>query len=429
MPDLSELAVDAWEGAAPPCQYKDKSPQASSAAASRWRKRPLPGSWPSGQDVIEIVLPRHVRACVHSPDRRERWAVWTWTRSNPAVQQRSLYQCNSWRCPVCARHEAAVTFARIKEATSRPEFDPTGWCYFVLTLDRNGYYSGEPWPDVTTAYRALGKMSERFIKRLRRMHPEIASNWVAVVEAHRSGWPHLNLMCYCPELASELRAERSARRRSGASKRDAILIGGALRDHAVESGWGEQSTAEGARSVNALAGYIVKLAGQHDASVGEVAKITQAPTAAPERFRRLRPGKYFLPARRKNPNTTGCLVRRRRAAEGDWQISSVNASSDPEQAEHIEFAIAAEQNAIEAEETELSRGETPRRMRLAVGGKLTEPRDDVSDNQCRGDPWVSVNSQNGQTCTASSNGQGQRRSRDHTAAGAAKRWRGPPAPA
>ncbi len=39
----------------------------------------------------------------------------------------------------------------------------------------------------------------------------LGNRWVSVVEAHRSGWPHVNLYVWCPELAAELRREHAAR--------------------------------------------------------------------------------------------------------------------------------------------------------------------------------------------------------------------------
>jgi hypothetical protein len=364
--------------------------------------------------VIAPVIPRHVAACQHSPVELERWFVWTWQRDGGAVQARIPYSCNSWRCDVCRRHEAAVTFARIKEA-SQP-LDPSGWCFLVLTLDRDGYYGGAPWADVTAAYKKLGKMTRATLKRIgTAWGPEtklersgrskklrtvraLGNRWVSVVEAHRSGWPHVNLMVWCPELAAELRAERDERledpeladavelardawrRKEPVTKavrdvaRRATLVGGELRELIEASGWGRQSTAEAARSADAIAGYLMKLAGQHDASVGELAKITQAPLNAPERFRRLRAGKGFLPKRRVNPNVTGCLVRRRRSREGDWEIEPINPPKDLTQLEQIGKARRAELALIDEEERILSRnkGKLPAMppVRRAVGGQL-----------------------------------------------------------
>jgi hypothetical protein len=100
---------------------------------------------------------------------------------------RTVYRCSSWRhAGDCARHEAAVTFARIKEAVAN--YAPGGWVLMVLTLDRDGYYSGSAWHDEQVAYRELSRMSRNFLARVRREYEgEPASAWAAVVEAHRPG--------------------------------------------------------------------------------------------------------------------------------------------------------------------------------------------------------------------------------------------------
>ena len=325
------------------------------------------------QSGPQAVLPRHVLACQHSHHPYERWAVWTWKRSAPEVQTRVPYSCGSWRCPVCCRHEAAVTFARIQEATARPDYAADGWVFCVLTIDRNGYYGGRLWFDVNEAYRSLGGMMERLLKRLRRAWGEPLRAWCAVVEAHRSGWPHVNLMLYAPELAAHLRSAKQAHLAAGATERESTLLEGDLLEHAEACGWGRQSTAEAARDKNAIAGYIVKLAGQHEASAGELAKITQAPTNAPERFRRLRSAKGFLPPRRTNPEITGALVRRRRSTEGDWQVLRVNPPHDVAQSEPTERAVKAELALIDEEEGILSRSRALPAMpplRVAVGGQV-----------------------------------------------------------
>lgn len=260
------------------------------------------------------VLPKHVRNCNGGAGARG-WWLYTWKRVDPAKKQRAPYNCQSWRCPHCARYEASVTFARIKQA-----FDPLsdgGAVFIVLTLDREGYYSreGGRWRNVTDAFRDLGRMSEKFLKRLRRFHKRMGwapfgSKWVATVEAHRTGWPHMNLVIHSPELAEYLENDRQARERRGLSARDQVLVKDELRACVIGAGWGPQSTAERGRSKDALAGYITKLAGLAGSTAGEVAKITQAPMLAPERFRRLRSGKNFLPPRIVDPEVTGTLVRR-----------------------------------------------------------------------------------------------------------------------
>lgn len=380
----------------------------------------------------EAVLPRHVRACQHSTDFRERWAIWTWKRDGGPVQTRVPYNCNSWRCEVCRRHEAAVTFARIKQAVERRgadgelEADPRGWCFLVLTLDRDGYFSGKPWFDINAAYAALGKMSRKVLQRIgREWGPEtrlersgrsrelrtvrvLGNRWFSVVEAHRSGWPHLNLVLWCPELAALLRREQADRleddelanavalARDAWKRREAIpadvrelarqatVASGDVLRVLEASGWGRQSTAEAARDIEAVIGYGVKLAGLHDASVGELAKVTQCPLNAPERFRRLRAGKGFLPPREKDETVTGCMMRRRRSREGDWELQAINAPKDERQHPQIERARAAELQLIDEEERLLSRGKgrlpAMPPLRRALGGKL-EPHRETSERR------------------------------------------------
>jgi hypothetical protein len=325
-----------------------------------------------------------------------------------------------------------VLFARLKQATT--ELDPRGWCLLVLTLDRDGHYSGKPWRSTDEAYAELGALTRASLARIgRTWGPEtrlersgrskrmrtvrhVGNRWAAVVEAHRSGWPHVNLMVWCPELAEELRRERAERledpeladavelaRECWKTKqpvphavrelaRKATRIGGLLgelitRETRSGKGWGPESSAEAARDINAVCGYAVKLAGLHESSVGELAKVTQVPLNAKERFRRFRSGKGFLPPRISNPDVTGCLVRRRRAgfnarelwrgSDADWEIYAMNASNDPAQAEPIESARRAELALIDEEEAILSRrrGKLPAMppTRYAFGGVLEGP--------------------------------------------------------
>lgn len=314
------------------------------------RPRPLPDAISGGyaRDArpvkAEPVLPAHVKACIgHS------WGIWTWDPNRPGVLlTRRVYRCGSWRHEgPCARHEAAVTFARIREAVLRDEHAADGWVWMVLTLDRDGYYSDRPWVSTTDAYRELSTMSRKFLKRMRRAYGgEPASSWIAVVEQHRTGWPHVNLMVYAPELARELRSEKEAYLATGSTEREATLLHGALREHAENTGWGRQSIADAVKDREALASYLVKL-------VGEVAKVTQSPVCAPVRFRRLRSGKGFLPPRHKSKHT-GVLLRRRPSLEGDAEICKVNPPQDPAQAEAVQAAIAAEWQLIREEQDLLS---------------------------------------------------------------------------
>lgn len=268
------------------------------------------------------------------------WWIYTWKRDTPGKKTRRPYHCCSWRCRTvdpttgrsCARFDASVAFARIKEAfTPLPH---TGVVFMVLTLDREGFYSGRRrWSSPQAAYRELSTMTRKFLKRVNRMcesrgWERVGSRWVGVVEAHRTGWPHMNLMFYCPQLAAELQQDFDARHaglvaggmNEKQATRHARLLSGELLHHATATNWGVESTAERARSNDALAGYFTKLAGEGGRVTGELAKLTQAPLNAPVRFRRLRAGKGFLPPRRRNPEVTGTLVRRQREHDGTYTV-------------------------------------------------------------------------------------------------------------
>jgi hypothetical protein len=217
-----------------------------------------------------------------------------------------------------------MDFARIKAALENE--DPRSVSYFVLTLDPSRYRGvvsrWELWAE-------LGRMCSIFLKRLKRQAERdggdpIGSRWVCVVEQHRNGWPHLNLVCVSRWLADRVRSVRSVHREIGVPENEVALVGGDVARHAIASGFGQRSTVEPARSLGAVAGYLVKLAGLCESkaehwgdpeqavsakAVAEVAKLTQAPTRAPKGFRRLRSGIRFLPPRTKGSGQwTGALA-------------------------------------------------------------------------------------------------------------------------
>ena len=267
-------------------------------------------------------LPFHVKHC-HETGSRD-WWIHTVNKNAPeGTVTRVPYRCNSWRCPVCRHHESHVMFARIAKASAN--LSPDGWCFFVLTLDRNGTYSGEKkWENAQEAYRDLSRLRAAFFQNLRRFQkrmgwPKVLNQWVGTTEAHKAktgGWPHLNLMIHSPMLAEYLRAERAERERQGLAGRDLIQCTGELLAVVENAGWGIMSTAESARDGQAVAGYITKIAGKSDQTTGEITKLTQLPMNMPFRFRRLASGKSFLPPRAKNPDVTGALVRRQRQGIG-----------------------------------------------------------------------------------------------------------------
>lgn len=265
--------------------------------------------------------PRYVRACVNSPWPDAPQWLRMWKRgSSPETGTSRPHRCGSWRCPGCQGYRAAVDFARIRDALA--DVNPRDLCFMVLTLDRNGTYTGDGWADPWSAYASISDLTRRFIARLRYRFPDIENRWVAVVESHRSGWPHLNIVVASSRLARELRRSFAERAAHDLSHRECILLGGELLACATASGWGVQSTAEAARNVKhargSIAGYMVKLARgdggktrrKAHAVVGELRKMTQVPDVAPTGFRRIRSGVGFLPPRRRSPEWTGALLAR-----------------------------------------------------------------------------------------------------------------------
>jgi hypothetical protein len=296
------------------------------------------------------------------------------------------------------------TYARLKAACTQPDpddntrplLDPRGFVFLVLTLDRQGTRSGRPWRDIDEAWGELGKMSTAVLKKIgatwgpdtrlqgkkrKRSVRTLGNRWVATVEAHRTGWPHLNLIVWCPELAEHLEDDRAGRledpeladavAEAQALWRDrkpvpaelrerarrAVVARGALLDIITDAGWGYQSTAERARNLEAVLAYGVKVAGLHESSMGELAKVTQCPLNAPSRFRRLRSGKGFLPPVLSNPEVTGCLLRRRMEC-GQWKIQEVNPPQDETQIPALRMAVKAEL-ALIREETSRARRKLP----------------------------------------------------------------------
>ncbi|MCP4243054.1 MAG: hypothetical protein GY772_21075 [bacterium] len=242
--------------------------------------------------------------------------LWTWEPGNLAGAKRMVATCGSWRCEGCRRRRASIDYARIVEALE--PHDPKDVIFAVLTLDRNGRYSGKEWSDPEAAYRELSRMTRNWMSRLnywlaKNKMETVGSRWVATVEAHRRGWPHLNVVMVAPQLAQRLGELRDERAQAGLSGREQTLVEGDLQEMVTGTGWGVQSTMEQARSKEALAGYVIKVAGEADKSygalAGEVSKMTQVPENAPKGMRRLRSGKGFLPPRRVSGRTGVCLER------------------------------------------------------------------------------------------------------------------------
>lgn len=306
----------------------------------------------SPRGPISITMPRYVRAC-----RRNEWRLHLWDPTVVGTGDVKMvpYKCHSWRCPgECRSWRAKFDMRRILDALR--DFEPTDVCFFVLTLDRNGTMGGRPWSSRYEAFKGLGRCARILLKRLNRAlllaqieydaaaailqkqaeregwtaehyrsmldrklgpYPSVIGNaWVGTAEQHRSGWPHYNLIVVSPYLAHRLGNNYDELKGAGLPHHTAILLQGELKRHVVESGFGERSSGEMARSPGDVAYYIVKAASAMEDAIPEevahvlpkeVAKMSQVPEAAPHGFRRIRSGIRFLPPKKKS-KYTGILL-------------------------------------------------------------------------------------------------------------------------
>ena len=330
-------------------------------------------------------LPKRApRSCHHCYELGARdWWIWVWKGGQSGALTRVPYRCGSIRCPVCRHHESHTTFSRIESAFKRREqlsasgapmqLDAHYWCMFVLTIDRNGRYSGKPWRSQDEAFRGLQRLGQSFMQGLRRwfkrqgwsdLRAGDVCPWVSTTEAHRTGWPHVNYLIWHPELAGWLHRQSLDCEREGIVGREAILVQRGLEKVVTGAGWGVQSTAEVARDASTVASYVVKLAGQVDGVIGEVAKLCQSPKDAPLRFRRLRSGKGFLPPRQSTPDMTGTMVQRTQRNGAPIVLSLHTVPTEGVDSEQAWEAIALE--------GELWEQEMVQRQSLVAGGKRSE---------------------------------------------------------
>lgn len=293
-------------------EFKEKAPSPRTGA--------LVNKGISGRKVAGKALkgpPSYVKACIVNDDFPEAKAYMlrTWEMGKPSEAAAHFARCGAWRCPVCQRYRASVDFARIRDAFE--PFSAEDVVYMVTTFDRNGTFGGRSWEDTDEAYLDMGRMNRMLLKRINRWLKKngldpIGSRWVGVAEAHLSGYPHMNLVVVSKGLADFLRESVKRRIDEGKVGRQLILAEGELLEHIVGAGWGPQSTMEVARSKDAIAGYLMKVAVQlgkdgDDESrgrlTGEIAKMTQVPLNAPLNFRRLRSGRGFLVKKEKGDKT------------------------------------------------------------------------------------------------------------------------------
>lgn len=321
---------------------------------------------------------KYVRACALNPDPDKPTAMfYAWNPGEPwAGIVRGPFFCKSWRCEHgCAEHEAHVMFARLLEA-----FEPYPsheLVFVVLTLDASFHHLD--FDQLDQVYKELRRRLECWRKRLRRQLGaqglgDFFNRWIAVVEQHETGVPHVNLVMHCPEWASWLETRRLERQKNGQTKKTARLIANTehRRDEMDlvwlkmlnECGFGFASTAEQVRSKEEVLGYSASVARHADETaarvdrlhvkgegagkkqrrrrrrrrgnnplrmLGELSKKRQLPRRAPKGFRRLRSGRGFLPPRQKG-DKTGCILHHSSTKEGYEYVRAMTKTTDADRA-------------------------------------------------------------------------------------------------
>ena len=239
------------------------------------------------QPATKVFVPRYVRAC-----QDKRWTLVTWAKDKPREKEYRCFECRSWRCTgKCSRANAAQWFARIKTAFDR---SPSNWVFLTLTLDQRDWKASKGWTSEEVAFRESNKCWALLQDRLKYAFGSFA--YVCSVEQHKKGWPHFHIAIQNERIAAACALDgwRKFRREW-------------LKPNAQAVGFGMICHIEPARDNDAIAGYIVKCAGNPVALPGELVKESQLPVNAPKGFRRIRASKGFLPPKIKNEKLSGCL--------------------------------------------------------------------------------------------------------------------------
>lgn len=212
--------------------------------------------------------------------------------------------CKSWRCPRCAYGVAMRDLRRLQAGVlTRP-----WWLYCVLTVDP------AQWDNPWEVYRLAGHVwDKRLRKRLERRFGKLT--YVQTWEAHRSGWPHLNLLLSGDALQRDVmqyaHGQRTAikhgrprtchwtawrSRRKGTSRRT-LGKRDTWTDWIEQSGFGRMKWVEIVDSPEGVACYLAKVAREIGATLWKQTGNggDQRPLNAPPHFRRIRASRKLIP--------------------------------------------------------------------------------------------------------------------------------------
>lgn len=207
-----------------------------------------------------------------------RWHLQVWSKLDPTQHSRIAYKCRSWRHPgPCRLWRGAQDFIRVRDAVKKRG----DWVYCVLT------YAQRDWASPGALFKAGIRHWSALRKRLCRRYGKLA--YIQTWEAHKSGWPHVNVLIGNPDFHAESLSDwRRVRKR--------VLI-----PAAVACGFGPIAWLECMRDSTSIAGYLTKLARE---LTGSTVK-NQVPIEAPPHFRRLRASQGLLPRPLKDDAITG----------------------------------------------------------------------------------------------------------------------------
>lgn len=194
-------------------------------------------------------------------------------------------RCKSWRCEKCRPYVFRRDFARIMGALESRR----AWLFSVQTVIPERWKGGE-----ASAYRNFWRGLQRLRQRLSYMLGKPVE-YVAVIEAHVSGWPHANLLLTWEGLdqVKDLAAYSKGIERW-------------MKDNAPSCGLGYSVYCEPVADVRKVGSYCAGTAagmkgyGPKDGDLRRTAaetlkKARQTPLNAPLGFRRLRASRGLLP--------------------------------------------------------------------------------------------------------------------------------------
>lgn len=211
-------------------------------------------------------------------------------KKNGAVSYSRAW-CGTWRCLCCRPYVAKRDFARTASALRK--CDPENLSFFVLTLDQQECRDTIKGFNAQKSYDVMTERSRRFMRLLRKEYGKIG--WVGSIEAHKSGYCHMNIVANNKEIAEEIRRSLIWSR-----KPHEIEVFCEIADKA---GLGRIGV-ELVRSADRIGSYVVKVAFEGKIAK-EATKETQLPIAAKKGTRRLRSSVGFLPKKEKRKKEEG----------------------------------------------------------------------------------------------------------------------------